>query len=74
MLNLGKVRISVTCPKCQFANVIRLEQVELEQRFICEGCLETIQLKDAAKSTRKAVGAIEGAVEDLEKRLKGGLA
>ncbi len=60
----------MTCPSCGFTNVVRLQQVELEQEFICEGCLQTVQLKDADKSVAKAIDAIEDAMGGLGNMLR----
>ncbi len=72
MFDVGGLTATITCPECSFTNTIRLKQVELEQQIICEGCLKSIQLRDADKSSSRAIDDIESALRDLDDTLERG--
>ncbi len=70
MIDIGKSKISLTCPLCKFINHVTLEDVSKGKSIICNGCLKTIKLVDNEGSTKKAIKTIKQATNDLSNNLK----
>lgn len=69
-MNLDEAEIQFECPQCGFINSVRIRQVRLEDQIICDGCLETIHLRDDAASTARAVDDIQQALDSLEDTIR----
>lgn len=72
MIDLGKQKIEITCPKCNFANPVSLKQIQIRDVIICRGCKSNIQLHDylntvkkTLKTFRREMGALMNAFEDI---------
>jgi peptide subunit release factor 1 (eRF1) len=63
--------VELECPACQYAIEVLLKQVMAEEIVLCPGCYAEIHLVDEGGSTRKAQGALEEALSELERQLKG---
>jgi hypothetical protein len=58
--------IEAPCPNCGFVNDITLRQIRLEEKIICTGCHQTIQLVDEHVSSERGQREINKAVEKIK--------
>lgn len=62
---IDRAWVNFDCPKCGFENDCRVQQAALEERLLCRGCHETIQLIDKDASTVVAKRQIDSALNGL---------
>jgi hypothetical protein len=58
--------IEARCPDCGFVNDIMFRQIRLEEKIICTGCHQTIQLIDEHVSSETGQREINKAVEKIK--------
>lgn len=70
MFDLGKTKISINCPSCEFVNKVTLDDVSKGKEIICKGCLNIIKLVDKDNSTKKSVKSVKKSIDNLSNTLK----
>ena len=65
IMDLRSQEIEIGCPKCGFANTVKLGEVATGASIICVGCLITINIGDSDGSTRKAINDIADAFKRI---------
>lgn len=70
MIDIGKRKISLKCPSCDFNNHVTLDDVSKGKSIICNGCLKTIKLVDNEGSTKKFIKTIKQTTNDLSNNLR----
>jgi hypothetical protein len=58
--------IEAPCPNCGFVNGIMFRQIRLEEKIICTGCHQTIQLVDENVSSEIGQRKISKAIEKIK--------
>lgn len=64
-MDIDKFEVEIDCPRCGFANPIRLRQARLGDVVICRGCKANLRLDDAMNTVRKARPSIRRSVREL---------
>jgi len=69
LFDLDKVKVDITCPKCNFMNPVTFKQVRVRDVVICRGCKANIQLEDHMNTVKKSVRVIRRALRELEQQM-----
>jgi len=70
MFDIGKQKINISCPECDFKNSVSLKQIENQESIVCAGCKCRIKLIDEDKSVRREVKNVNQGMNKLKRSLK----
>jgi len=70
MINIGKSKNIIICPKCNFANTVFLKQFNMKDVIICRGCKRNIQLVVHVNSYIIAERKIRKSINEFRESLK----
>ncbi len=62
--------VDVICPKCKYAEGVRLINMKLEETIICHNCKANIDLIDQTASVHAAVRDINNTLNNFRNLLK----
>lgn len=65
MINLDRIELDISCPRCRFDNSVFYRQARLRDVIICRGCKRNIQLDDHMNECRKARRRINASLDEL---------
>ncbi len=71
-MDIENTQIDLTCPNCGFLNSTTLGDAINGSSLICVGCLITIQLVDEDGETKRSVGDVNQAFNELGKAFNSG--
>jgi len=69
MFNFDKSMMEVSCPSCNFPNVVMVREVRFGLTIPCRGCKRNIQLVPMDGGLAKAKRTLENFVADLPKKI-----
>jgi hypothetical protein len=67
---LDKEEIEITCPECNFYNIVLFKQIKFNDAVICRGCNITLQLMDFLGEVSKAEKNLKDQIKSINNLFK----
>ena len=69
---LLRMKVDVTCPRCEYVTDVEVREMELEGMILCAGCHATIQFVDegfSGRSAKRTAREVDRKIERVLRRI-----